>query len=110
MFDFRRGKLVRKYDESMPVFEDANARGTLKLDTIDFGQRGAREAELEASDAYGTLLYVRHPPPTQSHTLPTTHHSTPSPPPHPRHQQRYIRRERSLPRVHHPDRNQDNQP
>eukprot|EP00618_Florenciella_parvula_P001443 CAMPEP_0119485350 /NCGR_PEP_ID=MMETSP1344-20130328/12081_1 /TAXON_ID=236787 /ORGANISM="Florenciella parvula, Strain CCMP2471" /LENGTH=521 /DNA_ID=CAMNT_0007520015 /DNA_START=27 /DNA_END=1592 /DNA_ORIENTATION=+ len=54
VFDFRRGKLVRKYDESMPVFEDANARGTLKLDTIDFGQRGAREAELEASDAYNT--------------------------------------------------------
>jgi peptidylprolyl isomerase domain and WD repeat-containing protein 1 len=50
VFDFSSGKLSRKYDESLAVFEDANARGMLKgLDTIDFGQRAARERELEAA-------------------------------------------------------------
>ena len=50
VFDFKRGTVVRKYDESLGVFEDANARGQLRqVDTIDFGQRGARERELEAT-------------------------------------------------------------
>ena len=56
IFDFKRGKMTRKYDESLAIFEDANARGQLKLDTIDFGQRGARERELEAtSGCYMTI-------------------------------------------------------
>ncbi len=55
VFDFARGKLVRKYDESMAVVEDARARGALKLDSIDFGQRAARERELEAAEGAGGL-------------------------------------------------------
>ena len=48
VFDFAKGKLLRKYDEAMAVYDDARARGTLKLDSIDFGARAARERELEA--------------------------------------------------------------
>mmetsp|Transcript_48026 Transcript_48026/g.109064 ORF Transcript_48026/g.109064 Transcript_48026/m.109064 type:complete len:361 (-) Transcript_48026:128-1210(-) len=43
----------------MAVFEDANARGTLKLDTMDFGQRSAREREIEAVETSGSAAVQR---------------------------------------------------
>ncbi len=49
VFDVRRGKLLRVYNESMEVFESDMAMGTLGLDSIDFGRRSAVEHELEGS-------------------------------------------------------------
>lgn len=43
VFRFATGKMRRKYDESLPVFEDAQADGTLHLDALDFGRRAAVE-------------------------------------------------------------------
>lgn len=50
-FDFRTGKLRRKYDESRRAMEDMIARGQLKMDAMDLGKKSAVEKELEASDA-----------------------------------------------------------
>ncbi|OQR94691.1 peptidylprolyl isomerase domain and WD repeat-containing protein 1 [Achlya hypogyna] len=46
VFRVATGKLRRKYDESLAVFEDAQADGTLQLDAIDFGKRRAVEKEV----------------------------------------------------------------
>lgn len=46
VFRFTTGKLRRKYDESLQVFEDAYADDSLHLDAIDFGRRAAVEREL----------------------------------------------------------------
>ena len=49
VFDLRKGKLSRVYNEGMEVFEAAMSTGTLGLDSIDFGRRSAVEHELESS-------------------------------------------------------------
>lgn len=46
VFQFATGKLRREYDESLPVFEDAQRSGTLKMDALDYGRRVAYEKEL----------------------------------------------------------------
>ena len=51
VFDLRKGKLIRAYNEGMDVAEAAMATGTLGLDTIDFGRRSAVEHELEGARA-----------------------------------------------------------
>ena len=38
VFNLRKGKLMRVYNESMEVFEAAMATGTLGIDSIDFGR------------------------------------------------------------------------
>ena len=58
VFDFASGKLRRKYDESLAVFEDAQAEGTLKLDALDFGRRVAMEKELDASACHSETTTV----------------------------------------------------
>ena len=49
VFRFASGKLRRKYDESLSVFEDAHADNTLQLDNLDYGKRMAVEKEVLAS-------------------------------------------------------------
>ncbi|CAN0510306.1 unnamed protein product, partial [Ectocarpus sp. 8 AP-2014] len=46
-FDFRTGKLRRKYDESRRAMEDMLASGQLKMDAMDLGKKSAVEKELE---------------------------------------------------------------
>lgn len=46
-FDFRSGKLRRKYDESRRAMEDMIAKGQLKIDAMDLGKKSAVEKELE---------------------------------------------------------------
>jgi len=46
IFRFDTGKLTRKYDEALPVFEALDRSGVLGLDTLDFGKRCAVEREL----------------------------------------------------------------
>jgi peptidylprolyl isomerase domain and WD repeat-containing protein 1 len=61
VFDFAKGKMIRKYDESLATYEDANARSKLRgVDNIDFGQRSARERELE-NDEGSTGIYSANP-------------------------------------------------
>ena len=50
VFRFSTGKLVREYDERIPVFEAAQRDGTLKIDAIDFGRRVAFEKELQVPE------------------------------------------------------------
>jgi peptidylprolyl isomerase domain and WD repeat-containing protein 1 len=57
VFRFATGKLRRKYDESLQVFEDAQADNALHLDTIDFGRRAAVEKELAASPNVANCLF-----------------------------------------------------
>ncbi|CAI5731538.1 unnamed protein product [Peronospora destructor] len=57
VFRFDTGKLRRKYDESLAVFEDAEADDTLHLDTIDFGRRAAVERELANSDVVSNCIF-----------------------------------------------------
>ncbi len=47
-FDFRSGKLRRKYDESRRATEDMIATGQLKMDAMDLGKKSNVEKELEA--------------------------------------------------------------
>ena len=47
VFDFRSGKLRRKYDESRKAMEAMIARGQLKMDAMDLGKKSAVEKELE---------------------------------------------------------------
>lgn len=54
VFRFATGKMRRKYDETLTVFEDAQADGSLHLDAIDFGRRAAVERELAGSTADST--------------------------------------------------------
>lgn len=49
-FDFRSGKLRRKYDESRRAMEDMIANGQLKMDAMDLGKKSAVEKELEVSN------------------------------------------------------------
>ncbi|CAB1120888.1 unnamed protein product [Ectocarpus sp. CCAP 1310/34] len=51
-FDFRTGKLRRKYDESRRAMEDMLASGQLKMDAMDLGKKSAVEKELEVSTAH----------------------------------------------------------
>uniref|UniRef100_K3W5S2 peptidylprolyl isomerase n=1 Tax=Globisporangium ultimum (strain ATCC 200006 / CBS 805.95 / DAOM BR144) TaxID=431595 RepID=K3W5S2_GLOUD len=55
VFRFATGKLRRKYDETLTVFEDAQADGTLHLDAIDFGRRAAVEREFMNSVSRGVV-------------------------------------------------------
>jgi len=48
VFDFARGKLIRKYDESVKQYIGGSA-ATLGMDTLELGRRQAVERELEAS-------------------------------------------------------------
>ncbi|OWZ21210.1 Peptidylprolyl isomerase domain and WD repeat-containing protein 1 [Phytophthora megakarya] len=57
VFRFATGKLRRKYDESLAVFEDAQADETLHLDALDFGRRAAVERELADSDAVSNCIF-----------------------------------------------------
>uniref|UniRef100_A0AAV1U2Q8 peptidylprolyl isomerase n=1 Tax=Peronospora matthiolae TaxID=2874970 RepID=A0AAV1U2Q8_9STRA len=54
---FVTGKLRRTYDESLAVFEDAQADETLQLDAIDFGRRAAVERELADSDVVSNCIF-----------------------------------------------------
>ncbi|KAJ3210399.1 Peptidyl-prolyl cis-trans isomerase cyp15 [Dinochytrium kinnereticum] len=49
VFNFRTGKLIRKYDESLTVVAEMQQAGTAsyKLDDMEFRRRVAREKELE---------------------------------------------------------------
>ena len=54
VFDFAKGKLLRKYDESVAVYSKAAADGATSsvsagLDALELGRRQATERELEAS-------------------------------------------------------------
>lgn len=53
-FDFRSGKLRRKYDESRRAMEDMIASGQLKMDAMDLGKKSAVEKELEVTDLSST--------------------------------------------------------
>ncbi|GMF16486.1 unnamed protein product [Phytophthora lilii] len=57
VFRFATGKMRRKYDENLTVFEDAQADGTLHLDAIDFGRRAAVERELANSDVKSNCVF-----------------------------------------------------
>ncbi|ETL92682.1 hypothetical protein L917_09060, partial [Phytophthora nicotianae] len=57
VFRFATGKMRRKYDESLTVFEDAQADDTLHLDALDFGRRAAVERELAHSDAVSNCVF-----------------------------------------------------
>ncbi|RLN61669.1 hypothetical protein BBP00_00005253 [Phytophthora kernoviae] len=57
VFRFATGKMRRKYDESLTVFEDAQADGTMHLDAIDFGRRAAVERELANSDIVSNCVF-----------------------------------------------------
>ncbi|KAL4094382.1 hypothetical protein PRIC1_010043 [Phytophthora ramorum] len=57
VFRFSTGKMRRKYDESLTVFEDAQADGTLHLDSIDFGRRAAVEREVANSDVVSNCVF-----------------------------------------------------
>ncbi|KAG6586951.1 Peptidylprolyl isomerase domain and WD repeat-containing protein 1 [Phytophthora cinnamomi] len=57
VFRFATGKMRRKYDESLAVFEDAQADGTLNLDALDFGRRAAVERELANSDVVSNCVF-----------------------------------------------------
>ncbi|GMF58391.1 unnamed protein product [Phytophthora fragariaefolia] len=57
VFRFATGKMRRKYDESLAVFEDAQADGTIHLDAIDFGRRAAVERELANSDEVSNCIF-----------------------------------------------------
>lgn len=46
VFNFASGKMIREYDESLRVFDEAQKSGSLKMDPIDFGRRVAVEKEL----------------------------------------------------------------
>jgi peptidylprolyl isomerase domain and WD repeat-containing protein 1 len=59
VFDFRRGKLTRKYDESVGVYTTGSPN-VGPLDSIELGRRQAIERELEATPealAQSTLQY-----------------------------------------------------
>lgn len=55
-FDFRTGKLRRKYDESRRAMEDMIASGQLKMDAMDLGKKSAVEKELEVIQLNRTQL------------------------------------------------------
>jgi len=57
VFRFATGKMRRKYDESLTVFEDAQADDALHLDAIDFGRRAAVERELANSDVVSSCIF-----------------------------------------------------
>eukprot|EP01138_Halocafeteria_seosinensis_P001278 gb/GECG01001311.1/.p1 GENE.gb/GECG01001311.1/~~gb/GECG01001311.1/.p1 ORF type:complete len:737 (+),score=111.85 gb/GECG01001311.1/:1-2211(+) len=49
VFKFRSGKLMRTYDESLEVYEEAQKASKLHLDDIDYGRRTAVERDMEES-------------------------------------------------------------
>ena len=49
VFSFATAKVVRKYDEGLHVFQDAQRAGTLPLDTMAFGRKVALEKELHGN-------------------------------------------------------------
>ncbi|KAK1946870.1 Peptidyl-prolyl cis-trans isomerase CYP71 [Phytophthora citrophthora] len=57
VFRFATGKMRRKYDESLTVFEDAQADDTLHMDALDFGRRAAVERELANSDVVSNCVF-----------------------------------------------------
>ncbi|OQR90485.1 peptidylprolyl isomerase domain and WD repeat-containing protein 1 [Thraustotheca clavata] len=57
VFRCATGKLRRKYDESLAIFEDAQAAGSLQLDAIDFGRRVAVEKEVIASPQVSNCIF-----------------------------------------------------
>ncbi|GLD95777.1 hypothetical protein PINS_up004455 [Pythium insidiosum] len=57
VFRFATGKMRRKYDESLVVYEDAHADGTLALDSLDFGRRAAVERELTHANMVSNCVF-----------------------------------------------------
>ncbi|KAJ0395697.1 hypothetical protein P43SY_005127 [Pythium insidiosum] len=57
VFRFATGKMRRKYDESIIVYEDAHADGTLALDALDFGRRAAVERELTHASMVSNCVF-----------------------------------------------------
>ncbi|KAL0585602.1 hypothetical protein ABG067_004744 [Albugo candida] len=57
VFRFLTGKLRRKYDESLVIFQDAFADKSLPLDALDFGRRSAVEKELAASEVVSNCTF-----------------------------------------------------
>jgi len=53
VFRFKTGKLYRKFDESLTMYQEAQKSldGTFKLDNIDFGRRMAVEREIAGAGA-----------------------------------------------------------
>ncbi|KAI8854878.1 hypothetical protein BC829DRAFT_378736 [Chytridium lagenaria] len=56
VFNFRSGKLIRKYDESLTVVAEMQQAGTasFKLDDMEFRRRVAREKDLEKKGGQST--------------------------------------------------------
>jgi peptidylprolyl isomerase domain and WD repeat-containing protein 1 len=50
IFRYGSGKMRRKYDESLAIFEAAHREQTLGIDQMDFGRRSAVERELLATE------------------------------------------------------------
>eukprot|EP00019_Armaparvus_languidus_P009056 CAMPEP_0168600600 /NCGR_PEP_ID=MMETSP0420-20121227/12881_1 /TAXON_ID=498008 /ORGANISM="Pessonella sp." /LENGTH=506 /DNA_ID=CAMNT_0008638723 /DNA_START=254 /DNA_END=1771 /DNA_ORIENTATION=+ len=57
VFSVATGKVVRTYDESLPVYQatQKDPNNPLRLDAIDFGRRFAAERDLDAAVADGDL-------------------------------------------------------
>ncbi|KAK8808396.1 hypothetical protein WA158_008297 [Blastocystis sp. Blastoise] len=75
IFNFKSGKLVHQYDESISTLEDQMSRGELGIEAIDFGRRLQREKDILSKEEpiyrniifdetgyfifYGTLLGIK---------------------------------------------------
>ncbi|RHZ65105.1 hypothetical protein Glove_319g14 [Diversispora epigaea] len=60
VFKFAKGKMIRKYDESLTVIGEMQQAGTAiyKLDDMEFGRRLAAERELEKTQQANTMNAV----------------------------------------------------
>ncbi|CAG8560024.1 9235_t:CDS:10 [Diversispora eburnea] len=60
IFKFAKGKMIRKYDESLTVIGEMQQAGTAiyKLDDMEFGRRLAAERELEKTQQANTMNAV----------------------------------------------------
>lgn len=60
MFHFTSGKLMRKFDESLPIISEMQQAGTAvhKLDDMEFGRRFAVERDIEAAKGGGQSATV----------------------------------------------------
>ncbi|KAJ3110652.1 hypothetical protein HDU96_006392 [Phlyctochytrium bullatum] len=58
VFNFRTGKLIRKYDESLSVIEEMQQTGnpSFKLDDMEFRRRVAREKEIQNKKGQSTTV------------------------------------------------------
>ena len=57
VFSFLKGKLTRKYDESLAAIQEMQQAGTAvyKVEDMEFGRRLAVEKEIELPDPDGTI-------------------------------------------------------